>query len=376
VKVLDLSRLFPGPYGSLLLADLGADVVRVESAANGDFVRYVPPLLADGQSARYHALNRGKRSIGLNLKDETHRRAFEQLVMTADVVLESYRPGVLERMGLGPDKLRALNPRLIVCRISGYGQDGPDAKRAGHDLNYLARAGVLGMLEKPGLPPVQPADVTAGAWPAALQITAALYARERTREGCTIDVSMTDGAHAMLIMALADHAGGNEKVGAGQDLLSGAVPSYGVYPTKDGHLAVGALEPKFWMGFCNALELPELLDRSMDRGEQGDEVRRLITHKLAEHTTSEWEERFREHDCCVEPVRAPEDAYEVDPQLSERPLRVAVPVEGEDVQLPATPLSLAQPRPAAGPVLGEHTREVLLGWGVDHRFVDEIVAEG
>lgn len=375
MKVIDLSRLFPGPYCSLLLRDLGADVVRVEDDGGaGDFVRWVPPMLSDGQGARFHALNRGKRSVALNLRDDSHKRAFEQLVLGADVLLESFRPGVLERMGLGPDVLHALNPRLIVCRISGYGQDGPDRLRAGHDLNYAARAGVLGMSDRPRPLPVQIADVTGGAWPAALQITAALLARERTREGAVIDVSMTDGAHAMNIMALADAAGGAE-LGAGTDLLTGSVPCYDVYPTKDGWLSVGALEPKFWAAFCRVTELDEILERGMDRGEEGDEVRALITAKLGERTTDEWVLAFADADACVEPVRAPAEAATKDPQLKDRRLRVGVHVGDDDVELPATPLSLAVPAAEPGPELGAHTREVLLGWGVDHRLVDEI-AEG
>lgn len=372
VRVLDMSRLFPGPYCSLLLADLGADVVRVEGGGGGDFIRWLPPLLADGQSARFHALNRGKRSVGLDLKDDAHKPAFEQLVRSADVLLESFRPGVLERIGFGPDKLYALNPRLIVCRISGYGQDGPDRLRAGHDINYAARAGVLGMSARPNVLPVQVADLCGGAWPAAVQILAALYGRENSGEGAQIDVSMTDGAHAMNIMANADATAGVE-LSAGSDMLTGAVPCYGVYPTSDGWLSVGALEPKFWADFCRVTELESLLERGMDRGDEGDEVRGIIETKLAERSTAEWGELFGAADACVEPVNPPATAASDDAQLRVRRLRVRVQIGDDEVALPATPLSLGTPASEAAPEAGVHTREVLAGWGVEAGVIDAVV---
>lgn len=371
-KVVDLSRLFPGPYATLLLADLGADVVRVEDVKGGDMVRHLPPHAADGQGAAFHALNRGKRSVALSLKSDDGREALRQLLLHADVLVESFRPGVLERMGFAPDELLEDNPRLIVCRISGYGQDGPDRLRAGHDINYAARAGVLGMMKDPSVLPVQVADLVGGAWPAALQIVSALFARERTRRGAVIDVSMTEGAHAMLVMPLARHAADDEPIGGGHDLLAGAIPSYRVYPTKDGHLAVGALEPKFWLGFTSALGLEELADKGLSTGDDGVYARQVLEAKLRERTTAEWEAFFREHDVCVEPVRAPEDVATTDAQLHERGVTVDVDAGGQTLPLPRTPLRLSQAATRPAPVLGEHTREVLLGWGVDHDVVTRV----
>ncbi len=376
VKVVDLSRLFPGPYCTLLLADLGADVVRVEDHKGGDMVRHLPPHASDGQGVTFHALNRGKRSVALDLRSDDGKAALRQLLAHADVLVESFRPGVLERMGFAPEALLEANPRLVVCRISGYGQDGPDRLRAGHDINYAARAGVLGMMKEPAVLPVQVADLVGGSWPAALQIVSALFAREHTRRGSVIDVSMTEGAHAMLVMPLARHASSSEAVGAGNDILAGAVPCYGVYPTKDGHLAVGALEPKFWLGFTSALGLEELRDQGFALDDEGELVRARVTAKLAEKTTAEWEEFFRAHDVCVEPVRAPEDVGRWDPQLATRGVATIVDVGGERIPLPRTPLRLSQAAERPAPMLGQDTREVLLGWGVDHDVVERAVPEG
>jgi alpha-methylacyl-CoA racemase len=354
VKVLDLSRLLPGPYCTLLLADLGADVVRLEGEKGGDMVRYLPPLCEDGQSAVFHALNRGKRSVAVNLRSDEGRAQARALARRADVLVESFRPGVLERMGLAPDALHEDNPRLVVCRISGYGQTGPDRLRAGHDLDYCARAGVLGGMATPHTLPVQVADIAGGSWPAALQVLAALYARTSTGKGAVVDVSMTEGAHALLVMRLSGEA-------SDSDLLGGAVPCYGVYPTADGWLAVGALEPKFWQGLCRALELPQLADKGLSLGEEGEGVRAALARVLAARGTAEWESFFRDHDVCVEPVRAPADSLR-DPQLSARGVVVNVEVAGELVPLPRTPLSLSQAATSAGPALGAHTREVLAEW--------------
>jgi crotonobetainyl-CoA:carnitine CoA-transferase CaiB-like acyl-CoA transferase len=375
VKVLDLSRLFPGPYATLLLADLGADVVRVEDTRGGDMIRYLPPHAEDGQGVRHHALNRGKRSVALNLRNMTHAQVLEQLATTADVLVESFRPGVLERLGFTPERLHELNPRLIICRISGFGQDGPDAHRAGHDLNYAARAGVLGMMKRPAPLPVQIADVTGGSWPAAFQITAALFAREQTGKGAVIDVSMTEGARAMLVMAAADHAGNGESVGAGRDMLCGSVPCYDVYETKDGFISVGALEPKFWAGLVGALELEEIADAGLARGEEGEAARATLQAKLHEKTTAEWEDFFRDHDVCVEPVRSPEEAATGDAQLAARGVEVAVKIGDGELSLPKTPLSLAQAATAPAPNLGADTSDVLHGWGVDHALIESATSE-
>jgi alpha-methylacyl-CoA racemase len=357
VRILDLSRLFPGPYATLLLADLGAHVVKVEDTKGGDYIRYFPPHASDGNGAAFHALNRGKDSIALDLASDDDKATFLALVARADVVIESFRPGVLEKLGLAPAVLLSENPSLVVCRISGFGQEGPLAKRAGHDLGYAARAGVLGMMKAPSTLPVQVADLCGGAWPAALQIVAALYGRTTTGKGAVIDVSMTDGAHAMLVMPYARLGLVDEDVSRGRDLLVGSVPCYDVYETRDGHLAVGALEPKFWMAFCAATELVDLASDGLSTGDAGEAVRARVAARLKEKTTAEWTEVLAPFDCCVEPVLSPEEARA---SMRERGLFVDVDIGGAQVSLPCPPLSLAGDRcRSAGPALGSKDARTL-----------------
>lgn len=356
VRVLDLSRLLPGPYCTQLLRDLGAEVIKVEDPHGGDYVRHTPPLLADGNSVFFHALNRGKKSVCLDLKNDGDRERFLALVATADVVVEGFRPGVLDKLGVGPARLLEANPRVVVCSISGYGQHGPLAKRAGHDVNYLARAGALALMREPTVLPVQVADLAGGALPAAFSICAALVGRATSGKGAILDVSMTHQAHGLLALTLSRASVPDEPpLGGGRDLLIGAVPCYGVYRTKDGYLSVGGIEPKFWMGLCAALELPELADRGLDSGAAGDEVRALLSAKLASRTTDEWAAALAPLDVCVEPVRAPEEVL-ADPSFA----RVDVVVGDTTVALPV-PASAFGVAPVAerGPLLGEHNETVL-----------------
>ncbi|MBI1947972.1 MAG: CoA transferase [Deltaproteobacteria bacterium] len=356
IRVLDLSRLLPGPFGTQLLRDLGAEVIKVEDPQGGDYVRYTPPLLDDGNSVFFHTLNRGKKSVCLDLKSEQDCGRFLKLATTADVVVEGFRPGVLDKLGVGPARLLTENPRLVVCSISGYGQRGLLAKRAGHDVNYLARAGALSLMKDPTLLPVQVADLSGGALAAAFSICAALVGRATTGKGAVLDVSMTHQAHGLLAMTLSRASvPGEQPLGGGRDLLIGAVPCYGVYRTKDGHLSVGAIEPKFWHGVCAALELPELSDRAFDTGEAACQVRAVLSAKLATRTTAEWAALFAPLDVCVEPVRAPEEAL-ADASFP----RVDVVVSGRTVSLPV-PASAFGALPVAerGPALGEHTEAIL-----------------
>jgi alpha-methylacyl-CoA racemase len=308
VRVLDLSRLLPGPFATQLLGDLGAEVIKVEDPEGGDYLRAVPPVLDDGTSVLFHALNRGKSSVAVDLKTDAGRSAFLRLCETADVVVESFRPGVLDRLGLGPAMLRARFPRLVICSLSGFGQSGLLRHRAGHDVNYVARAGAFSLMKTPTLLPVQVADLAGGAWPAAMQICAALVGRARTGEGAIIDVDMTAGVTGLLAMLLARVAV-SERVDGGRDLLVGRVPCYDIYPTADGHLAIGALEPKFWSALCQALGQPDLRDRAFDDDDGPQGARAILKAQLKTKTTSEWTELLAGVDCCVEPVLSPEQVY-------------------------------------------------------------------
>lgn len=357
IRVLDLSRLLPGPFATQLLVDLGAEVIKIEDPQGGDYLRHMPPQLDDGTCVVFHAINRGKKSVTLDLKDASDRARFLALAKTADVVVESFRPGVLDKLGIAPATLLGENPRLVVCSISGYGQaDSSHRLRAGHDVNYLARAGVLGMMKEPGLLPLQAADLAGGALPAALQICAALVGRARTGTGSLIDVSMTHNVHGLLTSSLSRRAAVPDEIGGGRDLLVGRVPCYGIYPCKDGFISVGALEPKFWMGLCAALEMPELADRGMDEGPAGDEVRALLSERFQEKTRAEWDALFARHDVCVEIVRSPEEAL-ADPSFAS----VEIVVEGKPVRLPIPAVGLAGASPSSmrAPQLGEHNDEVL-----------------
>lgn len=373
VRVIDMSRLLPGPFCSQMLCDMGAEVIKVEDSEGGDYSRYFPPLADDGNSAVFHALNRGKKSILLNLKEKTDVELFKRLLATADVLIESFRPGVLNRLGLGVAELRKQFPRLIICSISGYGQTGPDCLKAGHDINYLARAGVLGVMAEPRVLPVQVADLASGAYPAAIQILGGLYGRSIHGSGCVIDVSMVDNSYLMLTMPLARYFLNKETFGNGKDMLCGRYPCYDVYRTKDGYVSVGNLEQKFWKSFVLSVGLPSLVDDAYKEGEEGRRVRHELQQRLAQLTNQQLTQLMQGVDTCVEIVRSPEDRLS-DPQLAHRSLTVPVAVQsssssssstsGEKSQsllLPRSPLCMSgvEFRREAGPLIGQHTDEIL-----------------
>jgi crotonobetainyl-CoA:carnitine CoA-transferase CaiB-like acyl-CoA transferase len=369
LQVLDLSRLYPGPYASLVLADLGADVVKVEEPRGGDYLRWMPPL-AGQQSGFFHALNRNKRSLALDLKAEGGAAVFLRLARKADVVLESFRPGVLERLGLGPAALRQANPRLVLCSISGYGQDGPYRDLAGHDLDYAAIAGVLA-LNGPAAAPlplgVQVADVAGGAWPAVAGILAALVRRGATGEGAHVDISMTEGTLALLAMqqGAADARGSPLRRGA--ELLNGGAACYRVYRTADDRfVALGALEPHFFQRFCQAAGRPELALRQLDDDGRGPlaELEALFRTR----SRDAWAALGRERDLCLAPVLEGDEPRQ-DPQLRARGAFVDVPTpwEGRDLPGLATPVRLqgVQAPLRSAPELGADTDAVLAEAGFD-----------
>jgi crotonobetainyl-CoA:carnitine CoA-transferase CaiB-like acyl-CoA transferase len=344
IRVLDLTRLLPGAYCTQLLADMGADVIKIEEPGTGDYMRWTPPMV-DGQSALFNALNRNKRSVALDLKTDKAKHALLRLVETAHVLVEGNRPGVMERLELGWPVLHKRNPRLVMCSITGYGQDGPYAARAGHDLNYMAIAGGLGLngpRQGPPLPlSVQVADIGGGGLHPAVQILAALVDVERGGGGRWIDASMTDGAVGFLALAFASHAAGDE-VARGDQRLTGRYPCYRVYACKGGgYYSVAALEPKFWSALCEALERPDLVD--LQYSEEAD-THAALEGIFATRTRDQWEEVLSTADACCEPVL---DIGEVaaHPQIVARRLL-------EDV-----------PRGRA-PQLGEHTDEVLRELGL------------
>jgi crotonobetainyl-CoA:carnitine CoA-transferase CaiB-like acyl-CoA transferase len=375
VRVLDLTRLLPGPFATWVLADLGADVVKVEDPRGGDWLRWLPPLRGE-QSDAYHALNRSKRSVALDLRNPAGAAALRRLAARADAVVESFRPGVLDRLGAGFEALRAANPRIVLCSITGYGQDGPYAARAGHDLDYCAFAGVLaanGPPERPLPLGVQVADVAGGAWPAVAGILAAILRARATGEGAHVDVSMTEGALAMLSLVSGIAEGRGAAIARGRELLNGGAACYGVYRTQDGRfVALGALEPKFFEAFCAAVGRPDLAPRQLEEGGAGP--RAELEAIFAARTRDAWEAFAAEHDVCLAPVLEGDEPRE-DPQLRARGAFVDVraPREGRAIRAIASPVRLrgeaAAPRPA--PSLGEHAEEVLREAGFS---ADEVAA--
>lgn len=374
LRILDLTRLLPGPFATCLLADLGADVLKVEDPIKGDYTRFAPPLIND-ESARFMALNRNKRSMKLNLKVPEGREVLLELVKHYDVLIEQFRPGVMDRLGVGYDVLKEANPALVYCAITGYGQTGPYRSRAGHDLNYLSLAGVTSMGGPadglPALSGVQIADVASGSLMAAVGLLAAVMHRQRTGEGQFVDTSMLDGSLALLSM----HAGGFFADGhvpqRDREPLNGGAVCYRVYETKDGkHLSVGALEPQFWAAFCEAVERPDLLPEAFAQDERREEVLGELSALFKTRTRDEWVECLATVDCCIEPVLDMGEAF-AHPQAQAREMiwEHEHPTEGT-VRQPACPIKLSA-TPAAvrtpAPGWGEHTREVLaeVGFGAD-----------
>jgi crotonobetainyl-CoA:carnitine CoA-transferase CaiB-like acyl-CoA transferase len=373
VRILDLSRLIPGPFATLVLADLGARVDKLEDTGAGDYLRHFPPLVA-GESAAYHLLNRGKRSILLDLKRPEGKRAFLDLIASYDVLFEQFRPGVMERLGLGHDALRARNPRLIVCALTGYGQTGPLAERAGHDLNYLARSGLLGFQgpsdQAPAVPGFQLADVSGGLW-SVIAILAALAERARTGEGRVLDIAMVDGA-----LGFASAALGAALAGAppprGDDLLNGGIAPYGTYTSSDGYpMTIAALEPKFWAAFCAGVGI-ELDMTALLPGPHQSAMKSRIAEVFRAKSRVEWVAFNQEHDCCVEPVVMPTELTK-DAHLTARELFFELPTARGAVPQVRTPITPKSVSFTAPPRAGEHTREVLRDAGFTETRIDELL---
>jgi alpha-methylacyl-CoA racemase len=403
IRVLDLSRLLPGGFCSLLLADFGADVVKVEDTGMGDYIRWSPPYY-DGahdsaSSALFLSLNRNKRSIRLDLKSDAGREALLALVREFDVVLESFRPGVLDRLGVGYERMREQNPGIVYCAISGYGQDGPKRDASGHDMNYLGLIGLLGLTGErgggAGAGPVQSAgqiaDLGGGALMAAFGILTALRERDGaparpgregiagSGEGQLVDVSMADGALSWLAMVAAAHFADGTVPHRGDLPLAGSLICYRPYECADGWVSLGALEPKFWQAWCRGVGQEELVPLQFER--PGSQAHAQVQEIFKGRTRDQWEAFARKHDCCLEPVleldealnselvRARAMVVELEQPGVERPVRqLGVPIKltrtpGEHSRLP-------------GPELGEHTEEVLLAAGYSQAHVAELLGSG
>ncbi len=364
-RVLDLSRLLPGPYCSLILADFGAEVIRVEPPGGGDWTRYVPPLAPDGQSVLFHAINRGKKSLTLNLKAEEGRAIFLRLMRTADVLLESFRPGVMERLGLGYDRLAEEHPRLVYCALSGYGPRGPYRERAGHDLNYIGLAGLLDLTGPRAGPPVVPgapvADLAGALW-AAVGILLALIDRERTGRGQRVDASLLGGALSLLPIAVS-HLQGGQPMARGASTLTGGVVCYNIYETADGEfVTLSALEPEFWAVFCRVVGREDWLDQQFAPAVPGNPTWEGMRALFRTRPRKEWAEVMAGVDACCEPVYTLGEALD---SPAVQALGMVPPPGGAGLLPPlalsATPAPELRPAPAPG----EHTADILGELGYD-----------
>ncbi len=379
LRVLDLTRLLPGPYATLVLADLGAEIIKIEAPGGGDYARWYPPL-GGRMSALFAALNRNKRGVVLNLKQPDGPAILRRLVQRADVLFESFRPGVMDRLGVGYDALKTINPGLIYCAITGYGQEGPLADQAGHDLNYLALSGLLGTTGRAGeviQPGFQAADVAGGALYGVIGVLAALHARDRSGEGAFIDAAMTDGVAGLGIMMHARQALAPAELGPGQDELAGDRLCYRVYRCADGkHLAVGALEPKFWATLCAAIGAPHLATDGLATGARRDGIQPAVEALFASRTRDAWVAHLASSDVCVSPVLSLEEVRR-SPQAEARGWfgQHDHPSEGATFlhQHPNPALVRDHPPPPVqpAPTMGADTREVLTAAGCS---ADEIAA--
>ncbi|MCK6578835.1 MAG: CoA transferase [Anaerolineae bacterium] len=368
VRILDLTRLLPGGLATMMLADLGAQVIKIESPQGGDYARWMPPLI-DGQGAYFRATNRGKRSVIIDLKKPLGVDVLKRLAADADVLIESFRPGVMARLGLNTETLRALNPRLIVCAISGWGQTGPVAQRSGHDLNYAAAAGLIGEMGAPQPFGGQVADV-GGAYSAVGAICAALFARERGGEGAFIDCGLFDAAIpfgcATWVEAVA--AGGAAPHGR----LAGRLACYNIYRARDGEpVSLAALEPKFWENFCRTVERPDLI-ANYEKPDRQRYLRLELEGIFAMQTADEWEAILGRADCCFSRVNTARTLAE-DPQVM---ARAALGVTDAGQPWLRSPIRFddgAPPEIADAPGYGAQTRTVLLETGYSDAEIDVLI---
>ncbi|HEY7934441.1 MAG TPA: CaiB/BaiF CoA-transferase family protein [Solirubrobacteraceae bacterium] len=400
IRVLDLSRLLPGGFCSLLLADFGAEVLKVEDTGMGDYIRWSPPFYegppdADNsdKSALFLSLNRNKRSIRIDLKNEHGCEALLALVAEHDVVLESFRPGVLDRLGVGYERMREVNPGIVYCAISGYGQSGPKREASGHDMNYLGLVGLLGLTGERDGAPVQAAgqiaDLGGGALMAAFGIMAALRERDGggragfeshgSGEGQIVDVSMADGALSWLAMVAGAYFADGVSPQRGDLPLAGSLICYRPYECSDGWVTLGALEPKFWQAWCSGVGHDELIEHQF-KG-PGSQAHQQVCEIFKSRTRDQWQQFAAEHDCCLEPMLALDEALESElvkaremvVTLEQPGVQGGVRQLGLPIKLTRTP---GEHNRLPGPALGEHTEQALAEAGYSPKQIEELLEQG
>jgi crotonobetainyl-CoA:carnitine CoA-transferase CaiB-like acyl-CoA transferase len=379
IRILDLSTMLPGPLCTQTLADFGADVIKIEQPKGGDFFRSSKPFLKDDTSSLFMLVNRNKSSLTINLKSEKGRQLFYQLVKKADVVVEQFRPGVVKKLKIDYDSLKAINPQIIYCSISGYGQDGPYRLNAGHDINYLGYSGILGVMgkknEKPTIPSVQIADIGGGTFNSIIGILLALIARTHSGVGQFVDISMLDGAVGWLpYLASSYLATGNSPV-AGDSMLTGGYAAYQVYETMDGkYLNIGAIEMHLWSNLCKFMGKPEFIpwQRVVEKQK---EMLAFFSEKFKSKTRDEWLEALSTIDTCAGPVNTVEEAFK-DPQILHREMLFEVEHPrlgkikqiGFPIKLSATPARFDR----IAPDLGEDNARIMSSLGYTRDQISEM----
>lgn len=377
LRVLDLTRLLPGPLATQHLADYGAEVIKIEDTGAGDYARTMGAMHGDS-SYFYRIVNRNKKSLRLDLKHPQGRALFLRLVHTADVVVEGFRPGVMAKLGLDYETLACTNPRIVCCSITGYGQTGPYASRAGHDINYIGYAGVLDQIGTaggaPAIPNLQVGDLLGGSLSALMGLLVAVIDARASGQGRHVDVAMTDAALAHAIFPLVEVLGHGHVKPRGEDLLSGGVPCYGVYATADGrHMAVGALEQKFWDVLCDTLGRPDLKPAHLATGDAGARARAEIASIFGACSLAHWVAVFDTVDCCVTPVLRLEESLH-DPQMLARGM--VVEVDGVRQFAPPVRLSGHTPDFSPAPAAGRDSDTVLAELGLSDADIANLRENG
>lgn len=380
IKILDLSRLLPGPLATQMLADMGAEIIKIEDVNSPDYIRFFPPFVGD-DSALYLSLNRNKQGIALNLKSEEGKEIFFSLLKTADVVIEQFRPGVLDKMGIGYNQAKSINPKIIYVSITGYGQTGPYSQKAGHDLNYIAMSGLLaniGTKEKPAIPGVQIADVS-GSYAAVNGCLAALLQLPKTGKGQHVDISMTDSAMPFATLIHANAWAENKNVKRGEFQLSGALASYNVYETSDQKfVALGALEPKFWKTFCFAVNQPQWENRLFGTTEEIEQLKNDVATLFKSKTRKDWEEFSEQHDVCLSPVLGTNELQN-NSQLQARNMVLETEAGNKKLNTIGAAIKFSESenqQPKSAPKFGQNTDDVLTQLGFSNEQLAELRQKG
>lgn len=380
VTIIDLTRLLPGPLATMMLADMGADVIKVEDPDSPDYIRSFEPLI-EGTSAFYYALNRNKRSLAINFLSPAGKTALLDIVRRADVFIEQYRPGVMKRMGLDYETLKAINPQLIYISITGYGQDSSLSQAAGHDLNYIAISGALGVTGdgngKPVIPGFQLADIAGGSYMAMNAVTTALYRREKTGTGEWLDIAMTDSVLPFLALPFAEQQALGKGHTRGKFQLSGGQANYNVYECGDGkYVALGSLEPKFWKKVCERLGRPEWREQILGDESVQASIQKELQNIFRTKTRTEWLAFFQKDDVCLTAINDL-DELTTDAYLRERKLFVDFDLAGKTFSTIATPVRHEgmTDQHWQAPRLGEDSIAILRESGISDEQINHLIKE-